>query len=128
MRSSDRRIPYVQVIAELRQHRQCVCNADLLPEAAILLCAERFGAKGCIRGLVRLLYQRSGGNPLFFTALVDELLQRGILEGRATVSVREGMAIGRASSQTVFTCSSLSKWSNCRPQDRRSWKPPVWRG
>ena len=47
----------------------------------------------CQQGLVRLLYQRSSGNPLFFTALVDELLQRGMLEeGHETVSVRGGMA------------------------------------
>ena len=46
---------------------------------------------------MRLLYQRSSGNPLFFTALVDELQQRGILEeSHETVSVRDGMATVRA--------------------------------
>ena len=51
----------------------------------------------CQRGLVRLLYQRSGGNPLFFTALVDELLQRGILEEAVQPSpCGRRMAIGRS--------------------------------
>jgi predicted ATPase len=91
--------PLRRVIAELRQHRQCVdTTLTSLPEAAITAyMQERFGARTVSEGLVRLLYQRSGGNPLFFTALVDELLQRGILEeSRATVSMREGMAIGRS--------------------------------
>jgi predicted ATPase len=90
--------PLRGVIAELRQHRQCVdTTLTSLPEAAITAYVqERFGAKTVSEGLVRLLYQRSGGNPLFFTALVDELLQRGILEeSRATVSMREGMATVR---------------------------------
>ena len=84
--------PLRRVIAELRQQRQCVdTTLTSLPEAAITAYVrERFGAKTVPEGLVRLLYQRSSGNPLFFTALVDELLQRGILEeGRETVSVRE---------------------------------------
>jgi predicted ATPase len=87
------------VIAELRQHRQCVdTTLTSLPEAAITAYVqEHFGAKTVSEGLLRLLYQRSGGNPLFFTALVDELLQRGILEeSRETVSMREGMATGRS--------------------------------
>ena len=83
------------MIAELRQQRQCVdITLAPLPEAALTAYVrERFGARIVPQGLVRLLYQRSSGNPLFFTALVDELLQRGMLEeGRETVSVRGGMA------------------------------------
>jgi DNA-binding winged helix-turn-helix (wHTH) protein/predicted ATPase len=87
--------PLRQVIAELRQHHRCVyMTLASLPEAAITAYVrERFGAKTVPEGLVRFLYQRSSGNPLFFTALIDELRHRGILEeSRATVSVREGMA------------------------------------
>jgi predicted ATPase/DNA-binding winged helix-turn-helix (wHTH) protein len=87
--------PLRRVIAELRQHRQCVDTMlTSLPEAAITAYVRaRFGARAVSEGLVRLLYQRSNGNPLFFTALVDELLQRGMLEeGHETVAVRGGMA------------------------------------
>ncbi len=87
--------PLRRVIAELRQHHRCVdTTLASLPEAAITAYVrERFGAKAVPEGLVRLLYQRSSGNPLFFTALVDELLQRGILEeSRDTLHMREGMA------------------------------------
>ena len=86
--------PLRRVIAELRQHHQCVdTTLASLPEAAITAYVrERFGAKAVPEGLVRLLYQRSSGNPLFFTALVDELLQRGILEeSRDTLHMRERM-------------------------------------
>ena len=75
----------------------CRHDASLFAKAAITAYVqERFSAKTVPEGLVRLLYQRSSGNPLFFTALVDELLQRGILEeSRATIFVREGMATVR---------------------------------
>ncbi len=87
--------PLRRVIAELRQHHRCVdTTLASLPEAALTAYVrERFGAKTVPEDLVRLLYQRSSGNPLFFTTLVDELLQRGMLEeSRAAVSVRDGMA------------------------------------
>ena len=90
--------PLRRVIAELRQHHRCVdTTLAYLPETAITAYVrERFSAKTVPEGLVRLLYQRSSGNPLFFTAMVDELLQRGILEeSRATVSMRDGMATVR---------------------------------
>src|SRR5262249_41024824 len=43
-------------------------------------------------GFVRFLHQRSSGNPLFLSALVDELLRQGLLvkDGDA-LSVREGL-------------------------------------
>jgi DNA-binding winged helix-turn-helix (wHTH) protein/predicted ATPase len=86
--------PLRQVIVELRQHRQCVdTTLTSLPEAAITAYVRaRFGVRTVSEGLVRLLYQRSSGNPLFFTALVDELWQRGMLEeDHETVSVRGEM-------------------------------------
>jgi predicted ATPase len=90
--------PLRRVIAELRQHQRCAdTTLASWPEAAITAYVrERCGARTVPEGLVRLLYQRSSGNPLFFTALVDELLQRGILEeSRETLYVRNGMATVR---------------------------------
>src|SRR5262249_39476873 len=86
--------PLRHVLAELQQHRQCAeVLLEALPETAIAAYVRaRFGAKGTPGGFVRFLHQRSSGNPLFLSALVDELLRQGLLvEDGDALSVREGL-------------------------------------
>jgi predicted ATPase/DNA-binding winged helix-turn-helix (wHTH) protein len=55
--------------------------------------AQRCGEAALPEGLVRLLHQRSRGNPLFLVTLVDDCVQRGILRrGAAGWELPGGLA------------------------------------
>lgn len=70
------------IVAELRPHPQYVELAlDTLPATAIAAyLQQRCGAQPVPPDLPRLLHQRTGGNPLFLVAMVDELVRQRLLE------------------------------------------------
>jgi DNA-binding winged helix-turn-helix (wHTH) protein/predicted ATPase len=45
---------------------------------------QRFGMEAVPDVLARMLHQRTSGNPLFLVAVVDDLVQQGVLRQRAT--------------------------------------------
>lgn len=73
--------PIRAVTHELRVHGQC---AELLlpyvSEAGVAAYLERrYGAGACAAEVVRALYQCTGGNPLFFVTVVEEMWRQGKL-------------------------------------------------
>jgi DNA-binding winged helix-turn-helix (wHTH) protein len=74
--------PLCSIVAEFRQHPQYAeLMLDYLSEAAIAAYLRQCcGAKPVPPGLPQLLHQRTGGNPLFLVAMVDELVRQGLLE------------------------------------------------
>jgi tetratricopeptide (TPR) repeat protein len=76
-----RKHPMQRVRAELRQLPQCQELAlDYLSEAAVAAyLTQRFGALPQLARLARILHQRTNGNPLFLTVVVDELISQQIL-------------------------------------------------
>lgn len=74
--------PLGDVLTELRLHRQCAeIMLDDLPEDAVATyLKQRFGSRRVPEALRHLLHQRCSGNPLFLVALVDELVDLGILQ------------------------------------------------
>jgi DNA-binding winged helix-turn-helix (wHTH) protein/predicted ATPase len=76
--------PLHAIAAELRYHPQYVeLGLDYLSAAAVMLyLRQRCGEKPIPPGLPQLLHQRTGGNPLFLVAMVDELVRQGLLETR----------------------------------------------
>jgi predicted ATPase/DNA-binding winged helix-turn-helix (wHTH) protein len=70
------------MVAELRHHPQYAeLVLDSLSEAATAVyLRQRCGAQPIPPGLPQLLHQRTGGNPLFLVAMVDELVRQGLLE------------------------------------------------
>ena len=78
--------PLRALLAELRQHGQCVELAlDYLSAAAVTAyLRQRFGGSPWAAALARVLHQRTSGNPLFLIAMVDELVrQQVVTEGPA---------------------------------------------
>jgi tetratricopeptide (TPR) repeat protein len=73
--------PLRAVLTELRQHGQCVELAlGALSETAVTAyLAQRFGDTRRVAELVRVLHQRTRGNPLFLVALVDELVRQQVV-------------------------------------------------
>jgi DNA-binding winged helix-turn-helix (wHTH) protein/predicted ATPase len=78
--------PIRAVTQELRVHGQC--EELLLPylsEAGVAAyVAQRFGDTVCSPALVRALHQRSNGNPMFLTIVVEEMARQGRLQVPAT--------------------------------------------
>ena len=74
--------PLHAIAAELRHHPQYAeLVLDYLSAAAVTLyLRQRCGEKPIPPGLPQLLHQRTGGNPLFLVAMVDELVRQGLLE------------------------------------------------
>ena len=74
--------PLHAIAAELRHHPQYAeLGLDYLSAAAVTLyLRQRCGEKPIPPGLPPLLHQRTGGNPLFLVAMVDELVRQGLLE------------------------------------------------
>jgi predicted ATPase/DNA-binding winged helix-turn-helix (wHTH) protein len=70
------------MVAELRHHPQYAeLVLDYLSTAATAAyLRQRCGAQPIPPGLPKLVHQRTGGNPLFLVAMVDELGRQGLLE------------------------------------------------
>jgi predicted ATPase len=70
------------IVAEVRHHPQYAePGLDYLSTAAVMLyLRQRCGEKPIPPGLPQLLHQRTGGNPLFLVAMVDELVRQGLLK------------------------------------------------
>src|SRR5262249_15382106 len=73
--------PLNSVTQELYAHNLCVeLSLPLLTEAAITGYLDtRFPRSALPVRLARLLYQRTEGNPLFLTSLIDDWVARGTL-------------------------------------------------
>jgi len=73
--------PLKSVKQELQLHGQCQeLVLELLPEGAVReYLVQRFPEYQVPASCVRVLYQRTEGNPLFMVTLVEELLARGLL-------------------------------------------------
>ena len=86
--------PLRTVLTELRQHGQCVELAlEYLSEVEVATyLAQRFGSTRLTAALGRTLHQRTGGNPLFLSALTDELVrQQVVTEGPDGWDVHAGV-------------------------------------
>ena len=86
--------PLRTVLTELRQHGQCVELAlEYLSEVEVAAyLAQRFGSTRLTAALGRVLHQRTGGNPLFLSALTDELVrQQVVTEGPDGWDVHAGV-------------------------------------
>ena len=70
------------IVAELRHHPQYAeLGLDTLSAAATAAyLRQRCGEQSVPTGLPQLVHQRTGGNPLFLVAMVDELARQGLLE------------------------------------------------
>jgi DNA-binding winged helix-turn-helix (wHTH) protein/predicted ATPase len=70
------------IVAEFQHHPQYAeLVLDYLSAAAVAAyLRQRCGEKPVSPGLPQLLHQRTGGNPLFVVAMVDELVRQGLLE------------------------------------------------
>ena len=73
--------PLRGVMQELRLHGLCEEIAlDFLSETGVAAyLTQRFGAQTASADLVRLLHQRSQGNPLFLIAMLEAFISQGIL-------------------------------------------------
>jgi predicted ATPase/DNA-binding CsgD family transcriptional regulator len=85
--------PLLALKQDLHLRGRCAELAlEPLPGAAVAAyCARRFGVDEApsMRALPRLVQERSGGNPLFMTAILDDLVRRGVIlhrEGRWSVA------------------------------------------
>lgn len=74
--------PLHAIAAELRHHPQYAeLGLDSLSAAAVTRYLQQCcGAPPIPSGLPALVHQRTGGNPLFLVAMVDELVRQGLLE------------------------------------------------
>ena len=74
--------PLRTVVQELKRHSQCwELLVDYLSEAGVAAYVrQRFGASDLPEGFPRVLHQRTNGNPLFMRALVEDMMQQGVLE------------------------------------------------
>jgi DNA-binding winged helix-turn-helix (wHTH) protein/predicted ATPase len=87
--------PLCTVIRELQMHGQCVeLGLDYFSTAEVAAyLAQRFARAALPDGLDRVLYQRTNGNPLFLTTLVEALVQQGVLrDGETGWSLPGGLA------------------------------------
>jgi predicted ATPase len=77
------------LVQELRMHDQCAELAlDYWSEAEVgTYVAHRFPSGTVPAGLVRLLHQRTSGNPLFVATIVDELARWHLQEEAQTLLV-----------------------------------------
>ena len=85
------------LVQELRMHHQCAELAlDFWSEAEIgTYVSQRFARVTLPAGFTQLLYQRTSGNPLFVTTIVNELIRRKALpEGAAGLAFSEAQAAG----------------------------------
>jgi DNA-binding winged helix-turn-helix (wHTH) protein/tetratricopeptide (TPR) repeat protein len=75
--------PLRAILTELRQHGQCgEVTLDYLSEAEVsAYLRQRFGDTRLAAELARVLHQRTNGNPLFLSAVVDELVRRQVVTG-----------------------------------------------
>jgi predicted ATPase/DNA-binding winged helix-turn-helix (wHTH) protein len=80
------------IIAELRQHPQYaeLVLDSLSAAATAAYLRQRCRAEFIPHGLPQLLHQRTGGNPLFLVAMVDELGRQGLLETAGDASGSQG--------------------------------------
>jgi DNA-binding winged helix-turn-helix (wHTH) protein/tetratricopeptide (TPR) repeat protein len=77
--------PLRTVLTELRQHNQCVeLTLDYLSAAEVTAyLVQRFGDTRLAAALGGVLHQRTRGNPLFLTAVVDELVRQQVVTEEA---------------------------------------------
>jgi tetratricopeptide (TPR) repeat protein len=86
--------PLRTVLTELRQHSQCVELAlEYLSDVEVAAyLAQRFASTRLTATLGRALHQRTGGHPLFLSALADELVrQQVVTKGPDEWDVRAGV-------------------------------------
>jgi predicted ATPase len=74
------------VTQELQMHSQCAeLRLAYFSEVAVAAyLTQRFPGAVLPEGLARVLYHRTNGNPLFLVTMVDDLVQRGVLQPGAT--------------------------------------------
>jgi DNA-binding winged helix-turn-helix (wHTH) protein/tetratricopeptide (TPR) repeat protein len=84
--------PVWAVVTELLQHGQCVELAlDGLSESAITAYLDaRCGGTPFAPALARVLHRRTHGNPLFLSAVVDELIRQQVLHHAPTEWILRG--------------------------------------
>ena len=89
--------PLRPLMAELRQHPQCVeLVLDYLSTTAVTAyLRQRFGVTPIPPGLPQLLHQRTSGNPLFLVAMADELVRQKLLETEGNTGGRQWVALLR---------------------------------
>jgi len=113
--------PLRAVLTELRQHGQCVELAlDYLSAAAVTAyLAQRFGDTRLVAGLARVLQQRTRGNPLFLTAVVDELVQQQVVaEGPEGWEVRAEVDTITAVVPPTLRALIELQLAHCSPEDQ----------
>jgi predicted ATPase len=78
--------PVWTVTQDLRVHGQCMEMAlDYFSEATVATYLQQRYAGAALPGvLVRLLHQRTHGNPLFLVTLVNDLVRQGVLQDGMT--------------------------------------------
>lgn len=84
--------PLRQVVRDLRAHGQCgFLPLELLTRPAVTAyLAERLAPREPSEALIADVHQRTDGNALFVTTVVDYLLERGLLtDGDADVGTKE---------------------------------------
>ena len=89
----------------------------------------RFAGRRVPAELVRLVAQRTDGNPLFLTTMVDYLLRQGwvaVVAGQVAVTVGLASA-GQSRCRTASGSSSSCSWSSSSPRRNGCWRRPVWR-
>ena len=71
------------LIAELSPYPECseLVLDHLSRESVEAYVLQRCGIVSRLKELAELIHRRTGGHPLFFTTIVDELIRRRILEG-----------------------------------------------
>jgi DNA-binding winged helix-turn-helix (wHTH) protein/predicted ATPase len=98
----DARHPLLVLKQDLQIRGRCVELAlEPLQAAAVAqYCAQRLGTDdlASLRALPTLVHERSGGHPLFMTAIVDEMVRREVVvqqQGHSALeAVREFVALG----------------------------------
>jgi predicted ATPase len=91
-----------------------------LSEAAVATyLARRFGGQPLPAGLARVVHQRTNGNPLFMVQVVDNLMQRGLLQqgasGWALPDGLEAVAVGVPESLQHLIEHQLAR---CSPEEQ----------
>ncbi|ETX05960.1 MAG: hypothetical protein ETSY2_19945, partial [Candidatus Entotheonella gemina] len=73
--------PVRTVIQELRLHGLCEDLAlDYLSETGVTAyLTQRFGPQAASSGLIRILHQRTQGNPLFLIAMIEAFIAQGVM-------------------------------------------------
>ena len=91
------------------------------------LFGRAFGGQECPLDLVRLLHQRTDGNPLFLVKRWTTLRSRaGSLQYGGRAVARGGLRPWPLTCRRVCGSSSSSSWSSSAPQSRACSRPPVW--